>query len=196
MSLSSETYSLVSLSWVLHGDWSLDTQSEMLCITHLGENLLGLSLIGGGLGLAMLGSLTLVGGLLLRSLSSVRHIHQIKALIFQKNVTQNYVSTKSHCHAYLLSLLDHLSPSLRPLSSLKKKQINSCHNVYLDKILIERFLSCIRKTTARDEAVTSLSEKHSHFESVDKLENVSLSVCFDGAINLQGNSHVSLCVAI
>lgn len=40
------------------------------CKTHFGKTLFGLSLTGGGLGLMMGGSLTLVGGLLLRSLGS------------------------------------------------------------------------------------------------------------------------------
>lgn len=50
-------------------------------ITHLGKGLLGLSLTGGGLGLLIHGSLTLVGGLLLRSFasgfSSVKQIYHI-----------------------------------------------------------------------------------------------------------------------
>lgn len=61
-------------------------QNSRDAFTYLGKTLLGLSLIGGGLGLLMDGSLTLVGGLLLRSLnsglSSVKQIHHIILLLF------------------------------------------------------------------------------------------------------------------
>lgn len=47
-------------------------QKNLSCfgITYFGKTLFGLSLTGGGPGLLMDGSLTLVGGLLLRSLAS------------------------------------------------------------------------------------------------------------------------------
>lgn len=61
-------------------------QNSRDVFTYLGKTLLGLSLIGGGLGLFMDGSLTLVGGLLLRSLisglSSVKQIHHIILLFY------------------------------------------------------------------------------------------------------------------
>lgn len=53
-------------------------QNNRDAFTHFGKTLLGFSLTGGGLGLLIGGSLTLVGGLLLRSLisglSSVKQI--------------------------------------------------------------------------------------------------------------------------
>lgn len=102
---------------------------DALVSTHFGKTLLGFSLTGGGLGL-MDGSLTLAGGLLLRSLvsglSSIKQIHHITPnhYLFLERMCHNNVMNiiKVTAPLYLSSLLGNLSPSLRPLSSLKKHQ--------------------------------------------------------------------------
>lgn len=67
-------------------------------VTHFGKTLLGFSLTGGGLGLLMDGSFTLVGGLLLQSLtsvlSSVKQIHHI--------TPQHNLSLDGMCHNNVL----------------------------------------------------------------------------------------------
>lgn len=66
-------------------------QNSRDVFTHFGKTLLGLSLTGGGLGLLRAGILILVGGLLLKSItsgfSSVKQIPPVTPLlIFKKNV--------------------------------------------------------------------------------------------------------------
>lgn len=64
------------------------TQNGRDVFTHFGKTLLGFSLTGGGLGLLIGGSLTLVGGLLLRSLisglSSVKQIGNMTLELISK----------------------------------------------------------------------------------------------------------------
>lgn len=92
---------ILCLNWFFI-EISRETQHQRCFgITHLGKTLLGLSLTGGGLGLLMDGSLTLVGGLLRRSLtsglSSVKQIHLI--------TPQHYLSLKGMRHSNVKSII-------------------------------------------------------------------------------------------